>query len=109
MELIHALKQEPASSCVRFWITRALEAFLRGETIALNQAFLLEQSLVEVCLFVATVFVCCYCVSLFVATMFVCCYCVSLFVATIVFILLCVRVCFCCQCVGVSTFYWTLV
>jgi len=47
MELIHALKQEPASSCVRFWITRALEAFLRGETIALNQAFLLEQSLVE--------------------------------------------------------------
>lgn len=47
MALISSLKQEPASSCVRFWITRALEAFLRGETISLNQAFLLEQKLVE--------------------------------------------------------------
>lgn len=47
MRLISALRQEPPSSCVRFWITRALEAFLRGETIALNQALLLEQRLVE--------------------------------------------------------------
>jgi len=48
MNLISALKQEPASSCVCFWITRGLESFLRGEIISLIQAFLLEQDLVEI-------------------------------------------------------------
>ena len=46
--LIKELRQQTSTSCVRFWITRALEAFLRGETITINQNFLLQHNLIEV-------------------------------------------------------------
>jgi len=47
VKLVHSLKHECPTSAVRFWITRALEAFLRGEIITLNQIFLLKHNLVE--------------------------------------------------------------
>jgi len=46
--VIEQLKNESSTSCVRFWITRALEAFLRCETCPLNQSFLIRKRLVEV-------------------------------------------------------------
>nr|CAB3267281.1 short transient receptor potential channel 4-associated protein-like [Phallusia mammillata] len=46
-EIVSLLKEESSSSCVRFWITRAMEAFLRGETQEIDQTFLLEKNLVE--------------------------------------------------------------
>ncbi|XP_076823159.1 short transient receptor potential channel 4-associated protein-like isoform X1 [Clavelina lepadiformis] len=45
--ILDRLKIEPATSLVRFWITRALEAFLRGTPCLLSQAFLIERKMIE--------------------------------------------------------------
>uniref|UniRef100_UPI00358EE955 short transient receptor potential channel 4-associated protein isoform X2 n=1 Tax=Myxine glutinosa TaxID=7769 RepID=UPI00358EE955 len=46
-KLIEVMKNKPPSSAFRFWLARAVESFLRGETSFVDQMFLLNLGLLE--------------------------------------------------------------
>ena len=47
-KLVEVTKKEPSESPFRFWLSRAVESFLRGKTSFADQTFLLRKGLLEV-------------------------------------------------------------
>lgn len=46
-KIVQVIKQEPFSDSFRFWLTRAVESFLRGDTSYADQLFLINRGIVE--------------------------------------------------------------
>jgi len=46
-KIVHVIKQEPFSASFRFWLTRAIESFLRGGTFYADQLFLINRGIVQ--------------------------------------------------------------
>lgn len=46
-KIVKVIKQEPFSDSFRFWLTRAVESFLRGGTSYADQLFLINRGIVE--------------------------------------------------------------
>lgn len=46
-KIVQVIKQEPFSASFRFWLTRAIESFLRGGTSYADQMFLISRGIVE--------------------------------------------------------------
>lgn len=46
-KIVKVIKQEPFSDSFRFWLTRAIESFLRGGTSFSDQLFLIKRGIVE--------------------------------------------------------------
>lgn len=46
-KIVQVIKQEPFSASFRFWLTRAIESFLRGGSSYADQLFLINRGIVE--------------------------------------------------------------
>lgn len=46
-KIVQVIKREPFSASFRFWLTRAIESFLRGGTSYADQMFLVKRGIVE--------------------------------------------------------------
>jgi Trpc4-associated protein len=46
-KIVQVIKQEPFSASFRFWLIRAIESFLRGNTSYADQLFLIKRGIVE--------------------------------------------------------------